>query len=574
MKRMKQVLALLLALVLALSLTPTVALADPPQGECREGGEHLWYVYEDTATCTQAGERFWRCRKCGIWWRESLPALGHDWREGEVIESDGLLGPRRVRYVCDRCYEVKVETEQPTGGEVLNQLRSNPPHVEGASALVITLQPMGGSLPSGADSSHTLTVAAEGGVEPYTYEWRGVDKGVTDYVDGSPVGYAVQSHSRRAAEEANRRRAAFYEQYLNYTREHFGVEDVEGAMRGWTELQIREYGDIELSRGDDPSYTATIGDCYYYCVVRDSSGQEVRSDKAFVGNTLYIAQQPQDTELKDGKAYLNCKAGGGSGKYTYEWYRDDKDHPLKNNSYVLIVEEPGEYFCCVRDGDQEAVSAPATVTKPTNASRPKIVLQPKGVTMKAKTSNHYKATLTCKATLDGEENDELIYKWQHKGKNGWVTIQSGHKNRLVLDGGSKKVSGQYRCVVINPETGRKAVSRTVQVQVKMECLNLHFAGHVLTGRIIGGVPPYRIVVIQHRPKDKAHPTVKTGIQLKVGAKGMFSKPMKPETFKYYKMVVKKNGDTDFIYARAYYSITVYDSLGQVYESKMIPYPGK
>ena len=148
MKRMKQVLSLLLVLVLVLSLVPT-ALADPPQEACREGGEHVWDVYEDTATCTQSGTRMYRCRKCGIWWREPSPALGHDWREGEIIESEGLLGPRKVRYVCDRCYDVKVETEQPTGGEVLNTFRNIPPDAELETDIIVVQQPEGGVLPDG-----------------------------------------------------------------------------------------------------------------------------------------------------------------------------------------------------------------------------------------------------------------------------------------------------------------------------------------------------------------------------------------------------------------------------------------
>ena len=96
MIRTRRLLALLLTLVLVLSLAPA-AQAAPPQEACREGGEHIWDVYEDTATCTQGGTRRYRCRKCGIWYNEPSTALGHDWREGEVIEGDGLLTQQRVR---------------------------------------------------------------------------------------------------------------------------------------------------------------------------------------------------------------------------------------------------------------------------------------------------------------------------------------------------------------------------------------------------------------------------------------------------------------------------------------------
>ena len=573
MKRMKQVLALLLALVLALSLVPT-ALADPPQEECREGGEHIWDVYEDTATCTQGGTRMYRCRKCGIWWREPSPALGHDWREGEVIESEGLLGPRRVRYVCDRCYAVKVETEEPSGGEVLNLFRNNLPYQEGEEKLVITLQPVGGSLTNDGDAAHTMTVAAEGGTKPYRYEWHAVDKGVTDYVDGNPVGYAVQSHSRRAAEEANQRRAAFYEQYLNYTREHFGVEDTEGAMRGWTELQIREYGDLELGVYDEPDYTATIGNCSYYCIVRDAHGHEAKSDSAFVGDPLFILLQPIDLTLEEETEYLSCVASGGSGNYTYTWYRSGQGAPLAETGTVVPVKEPGKYYCVVTDGFSERTSITVTVTKPepANTDKLRIVMQPGGRILNPKTSNHYKATLRCIAALGDEESADIVYIWQRKGASGWVTIQNSHKGKLSLSGTSGKVSGQYRCVVFNPKTGEKVVSRTVRVQVRMACVNVRFKGYSLTGRIIGGVPPYRIEVYQRRPADKDRPRVKTPIKIQIGGNGKFSIPMNPKQYKVYWVTQLIDGHVYKIAHRAYYHIRVVDATGQTVWSATRRYP--
>ena len=569
MKRMTRILALLLLLVLVLSLVPATALADPLLDECREGGEHNWILISDTATCTQGGVRELRCSKCWKSVNEASPALGHAWNEGLLIADEGLLGPQRMHYYCWRCGGTRDEIIEPDGSQVLNLLRNK----EGSSDLVITLQPEGGLLADTAGASHTMTVAAEGGVPPYTYEWRGVDKGVTEYLDGNPVGYAVHSNSRRAAEEAARRRAAFYEQYLNYTREHFGVEDEEGALRGWTELQIREYGDIQMTSGADPSYTADIGDCWYYCIVRDAAGHQAQSDRAFVGAPLYILYQPVDAELKDGQVWLSCQAGGGSGNYSYTWYREDRNHKLDQTGIVALIKEPGEYFCVVRDGDQEAVSATVTVTgKPSQSEEaPAIVVQPKSYTLKPKTNNSYSVKLTCKGKLQNGNDKQLRYYWQRMGSNGWYNVQGGREKTLTLHGSSAKISGLYRCVVVNSACGRRTVSKTVRVQTKMTAAYFRFEGKALVGRIIGGVPPYRVVIVQHRPKDKQQPALKV-TTIKVGANGLFSARLIPQKWKYYRTTVVENGTPTIAYFLASYSVIVYDSTGQVVKSKTIFYP--
>ena len=523
MKRMKQVLALLLALVLALSLAPT-ALADPPQEACREGGEHIWDVYEDTATCTQGGSRTYRCRKCGVWYQEPSPALGHVWREGEVIESEGLLGPRRVRYVCDRCYAVKVEEEQPSGGEVLKLFRNNLPYQPGENELVITLQPVGGNLTDSGDAAHTMTVAAEGGTEPYRYEWHAVDKGVTDYVDGNPVGYAVQSHSRHAAEEANRRRSEFYENYLNYAREHFGVEDVEGAMRGWTELQIREYGDLELGVYDEPDYNATIADCYYYCVIYDSVGDVARTENAYVNRELYIAVQPCNNDFRSGRCFLSCEAAGGSGEYSYTWYCGDLDHELSETGSTVEVFEPGEYFCVVRDGEKEITSRTVTVSEasgvqfPEEGEAPVITLQPGDATYE-----YYQASaddappifpITCKAVNEMGDDSTLLYEWECRSLmegnmlfGDWYFIGEGS---TIF---AQSWGARFRCKVTDTRNGKFTYSREMMEYPKMTAdgfgLGQPFAYYApsLHFAIYGGVAPYTIRVFQNRDLDKNYPRV-------------------------------------------------------------------
>ena len=573
-KRTRRGIALLLMLVLALSLTPMAAMADPPQEACREGGEHKWEIYASSATCTEGGMVNWRCVKCGIWYNESVPALGHDWNAGELVQGEGFLGQQIMSYYCWRCGETRDVPVPPSGSAALEWFRNVMTGWNAVSDLHITLQPEGGSLEDESGAGLILRVEAEGGTPPYTYEWRAVDRGVTEYLDGSPVGYAVHSNSRRAAEEANRRRAEFYENYLNFTREHFGVEDTEGAMRGWTELQIREYGDIQVAHGEEPSYSAEIGNCYYYCVVRDSAGGKVGSERAFVGTPLYIALQPEDVQLKKGQALLRCKAGGGSWDYRYVWFANNENIGTEAGPEGFSVSRAGSYYCVVHDGEQELRSETVTVTKsPESDLRPRIVVQPKNVSLKPKTTNHYSASLNCRATLGGGNDKLLQYRWQKMGASGWSTVKVTAKTSFSLGGTGKKISGQYRCVAINRENAAKAVSKTVRIWVKLGCVHFQFKGNTLTGRVLGGQPSYTIVVLQHRPQDQNTPVRKLSLKVKVGANGTFFVGLDPAKYRYYSYVTEQNGKKVIKQARAYYSIIIDDADGQELRTKALLYPG-
>ena len=109
MKRIRQMLALALALILTLSLAPIVAQADPPASGCFGGGSHRWGLNEDTATCTTAGTKHWSCRRCRVQYFEVSPAKGHDWRM-EEYESSSCTQDGYVKYKCTRCSETYEET--------------------------------------------------------------------------------------------------------------------------------------------------------------------------------------------------------------------------------------------------------------------------------------------------------------------------------------------------------------------------------------------------------------------------------------------------------------------------------
>ena len=101
MKRMKKLLALALSLVMALGLAPA-ALAE-------SGHVHSWKERSRTEpTCTQAGSVTYVC-SCGEKKVEPLPALGHAWNAGEILEDAGFPSGKKLHFWCWRCGETRDE---------------------------------------------------------------------------------------------------------------------------------------------------------------------------------------------------------------------------------------------------------------------------------------------------------------------------------------------------------------------------------------------------------------------------------------------------------------------------------
>ena len=96
MKTTRRLLCLLLALVFAAALLPAAALAE-------DGHTHDWQERSRTEpTCTKEGSVTYICA-CGETKTESLPALGHDWDEGKIVEDPHNPGGKRLRFRCKRC---------------------------------------------------------------------------------------------------------------------------------------------------------------------------------------------------------------------------------------------------------------------------------------------------------------------------------------------------------------------------------------------------------------------------------------------------------------------------------------
>ena len=96
MKTTRRLLCLLLALVFAAALLPAAALAE-------DGHTHNWQERSRTEpTCTKEGSVTYICA-CGETKTESLPALGHDWDEGKIVDDPHNPGGKRLRFRCKRC---------------------------------------------------------------------------------------------------------------------------------------------------------------------------------------------------------------------------------------------------------------------------------------------------------------------------------------------------------------------------------------------------------------------------------------------------------------------------------------
>ena len=96
MKTTRRLLCLLLALVFAAALLPAAALAE-------DGHTHDWQERSRTEpTCTKEGSVTYTCA-CGEKRTEILPALGHDWDEGKIVDDPHNPGGLALRFRCKRC---------------------------------------------------------------------------------------------------------------------------------------------------------------------------------------------------------------------------------------------------------------------------------------------------------------------------------------------------------------------------------------------------------------------------------------------------------------------------------------
>ncbi|MCR4886656.1 MAG: Cna B-type domain-containing protein, partial [Clostridiales bacterium] len=120
--RMKRWMALLLAAVMLLSALPGALAVDNGDvkisGSCpsedakmRNNGHHFYFAEVDEPRCIESGTVWWFCTYCGDEYEETLPALGHDFRNDWSVtyeascDSDGM----QIRF-CHRCQQEEVRS--------------------------------------------------------------------------------------------------------------------------------------------------------------------------------------------------------------------------------------------------------------------------------------------------------------------------------------------------------------------------------------------------------------------------------------------------------------------------------
>ena len=363
MKRAKRILALLLILVLGLALYPAAAMADPPDdGEATH--KHNWQItYQKAPTCEEAGQTTWTCTLCGKDYSEYPPALGHDWDNGTVTRPAEGFTPAEITYTCKRdASHTEVREINPVTSIFPPLLGFAPPTLY-SNTLRITQQPEGGRIARGFEEGHTMTVAAQGGEGDYTYVWHYTDNGGA--VNTNALDTSLLASTGGAKADYSSAMADFYaavgpllesQGHGDWMPTVSPSVDPGPGLLGW-----RESGTVDCK---EPSYTATVGNCGYYCVVWDSAGHHATSNTVRVEYGLSIRTQPKNTNLPaGGEAELICQAGDGTGNYTYTWMKADggtAEGTSKEPGHFTVT-ETGDYYCVVSDGVESIESQPATV---------------------------------------------------------------------------------------------------------------------------------------------------------------------------------------------------------------------
>ena len=280
---------------------------------------HAYGAWEVTTepTCEAEGVRTHTCSACGRTETRPVDALGHDWGEGVVTKEPGYLNPGERTYTCSRCGATK--TEEISAKSLPISLRNGGIEEDGLEPgeldpLHITVQPAPGFIDRDGGSL-TLSVEAEGGVQPYTYQWKKL------------------------------------------------------TATGWLKAVWKE-----VKNSGENTLEVTEGYRFFYCTVYDNAGNHVDSDKVLVDWNLYISQQPENTATCEmDPVILTCKASGGTrftdapDTYYYTWF-DSEGNTVGYGSVFEVPRGgeynqpiPDEYHCVVEDAAGNTVTSQAAI---------------------------------------------------------------------------------------------------------------------------------------------------------------------------------------------------------------------
>ena len=343
---------------------------------------HNWGPWQQgkLPTCEEKGKNYSVCTICGATrYRDDIEPLGHDWDEGVVTKEAGYLEEGEITYTCKRdSSHTKTETlpvrEPPEGQTIMMHLRSGSipqPYdvdlIPTDTPLIIIENPESGALGSESGSLE-LRVEADGGVQPYSYEWH---RESIPFLHTETLAEAAAA-SWKAGPAADY--CARAEKAAGIFTMIAGQQETASAEMTATPATILPSEAVSLPLldlsvivgGNSPVFTADSAGVYY-CVVTDAEGAEVTSEKAEVRSPLYISRQPGSANIygKD-SVTLVCRAAGGTpfdnGTYIFAWYNSRDEQVAFTDDGTAEVTEQGDYYCLVQDyGDTVLKSETAVV---------------------------------------------------------------------------------------------------------------------------------------------------------------------------------------------------------------------
>ena len=468
------------------------------------------------ATCTEAGlTEGSQCSTCGavLTAQQTVPALGHSWDGGVITKEPQGFTPGEKTFTCTRCGTSFYKPVDPTQS-VFSGMSNAIPDFSGGVWLMnnpvdplhITQQPQGGF--ASGDGPLMLTVAAAGGEGAYVYNWyrepafAGMSTSViADIVtaQGTAIAANVQAIQNSTTSGLSELNQAWIDQHkipgVTIAKPSTATEMETMTMNAQPFNPCQEF----LGTSADPTCNGWSG-YRYWCVVEDEAGHKAVSDKAEVGEGLYIARQPESKNIygRDSVA-LTCVAAGGSGPehQLYNWF--DSAGKLLSDESTYMATTTGNYYCKVFDfGTDEVVDAEmARVYYEQVDLRPVITLQPESVKLEYREDGQYSWSMSCLAQAFDGSSENLKYEWFAKTDYGWPPIGSGE----VLNKSYK--SGTYRCKVTDTRNGASICSDEATVKTKFDCkitgqAKKSYAYTDLTCEIKDGNAPYEVKLYQVR----------------------------------------------------------------------------
>ena len=311
-------------------------------------------------TCTADGIKSFVCTRCGMTAAQGIPAMGHSWDSGVVTQEPSGFTPGVRTYTCETCLSTYTEMIDPTQ-TLFDRLHGVMPRSPQDDPLRITEQPSDGYA-SRIEDNHEwqyLKVVAEGGQQPYTYQWyykplfTSLGSGWTGSATSDLISWKASGLADAIGRVKDRTRPASSKIMDSWLAAH-GLSGVSISQTG-TSQNSSGWGGHAIEGATKDNYEAyDLGQ--YYCVVTDDQGRHVTSRMAKVAQGVYITEQPEDASLYGKTSVaLHCAAAGGSG--TYEFFLLDKayngegesDDEMSVGRHIgteasIPVTRPGQYY--------------------------------------------------------------------------------------------------------------------------------------------------------------------------------------------------------------------------------------